>query len=114
MEDELQTILESFGYPVYRQGSMSNDEKYPSTFFTFWNNDSPDHAHYDNNEYGTNWDFTIYVYSENPILTYSLILDAKRAFKAAGWIAPSKGFDVDSDQPTHTGRGLEVYFLQTK
>ena len=61
MEDNLIEILESFGYPVYRQGSLSDDETYPGTFFTFWNNDSPDHAHYDNFEYGTVWDFSIYV-----------------------------------------------------
>lgn len=112
MEDNLITILESFGYPVYRQGSMSDDEQYPETFFTFWNNDSPDHAHYDNSDYGTAWDFSIYVYSSDPIMTYSLLLDARNALKAAGWITPSKGFDVASDEATHTGRGLEVFYLE--
>lgn len=113
MEDALIAILEGFGYPVYRQGSMNNDEKYPATFFTYWNNESPNHSHYDNDEYGTAWDFNIYVYSNNPVLTYSLLLDARTALKAAGWITPSKGFDAASDQPTHTGRGLEVFYLET-
>ena len=113
MEDALITILESFKYPVFRQGSMNNDEEYPATFFTFWNNESPDHSHYDNDEYGTAWDFNIYVYSNDPVLTYSLLLDARRALKNAGWITPSKGFDAASDQPTHTGRGLEVFYLET-
>ena len=48
MEDALITILESFKYPVYRQGSMSNDAEYPETFITFWNNTSDNHAYYDN------------------------------------------------------------------
>lgn len=113
MEDNLISILQTFGYPVYRQGSMSNDAKYPDTFFTFWNNNSPDHAHYDNNDYGTDWDFNIYIYSNNPVLTYSLLLDARKALKKAGWITPSKGFDVASDEATHTGRGLNVYYLET-
>lgn len=112
MEDSLITILESLGYPVYRQGSLSDDDKYPDTFITFWNNDSPDHAHYDNDEYGTAWDFSIYVYSNNPLMTYSVLLDARNALKAAGWITPSKGFDVSSDEATHTGRGLEVFYLE--
>lgn len=111
MEDELIEILSGFGYPVYRQGSLSNDEAYPETFFTFWNNDSPDHAHYDNQEYGTVWDFNIYVYSSRKALTYSLLADARSALKENGWIPTSKGFDVTSDEPTHTGRGLEVYYL---
>ena len=112
MEDNLIVILESFGYPVYRQGSMSKDEKYPDTFFTFWNNDSPDHSYYDNKDYGTDWDFNIYVYSNNPNLAYSLLNDAKAALKAMGWICPSKGFDATSDEPTHTGRGMEIYYLE--
>lgn len=111
MEDKLIEILEGFGVPVYRQGSMSDDEVYPETFFTFWNNDSPNHAHYDNDEYGTAWDFNIYVYSSNPSMTYSLLNDARAALKKAGWITPSKGFDVASDEPTHTGRGLEIFYL---
>lgn len=114
MEDSLIAILEGFGYPVYRQGSLSNDQKYPKTFFTFWNNNSPNHAHYDNNEYGTAWDFNIYVYSSDPLMTYSLLLDARNALKAAGWVVPSKGFDVSSDEATHTGRGLEVFYLDTQ
>lgn len=114
MEDALIEILEKFEYPVYRQGSMSNDEAYPETFFTFWNNDSPDHAHYDNVEYGTAWDFDVNVYSSNPSLTYSLLESARAALKTAGWIVPSRGHDVGSDEPTHTGRGFEAYFLQTK
>lgn len=113
MEDRLIEILESFGYPVYRQGSMSDDEEYPTTFFTFWNNDSPNHSHYDNDEYGTAWDFNIFVYSSDPVMTYSLLIDARNALKADGWITPSKGFDAESDEKSHTGRGLNVLFLET-
>ena len=50
MEDTLITLLESLGYPAYRQGSITENKPYPDHFFTFWNNDSPDHAHYDNSE----------------------------------------------------------------
>lgn len=113
MEDALIEILSTFKYPVYRQGSMSNDTAYPETFFTFWNNGSPDHAHYDNAEYGSEWDFDVNVYSSNPSLTYSLLDEARVALKAAGWIIPSKGYDIGSDEPTHTGRGMQALYLQT-
>ena len=112
MEDNLIAILSGFGYPVYRQGSMSNNEKYPPTFFTFWNYDSPGHSHYDNDDYGTEWDFNIYVYSNNPELTYSLLDQARTALKQAGWICQGKGFDVQSDEETHTGRGLNVIYMK--
>lgn len=114
MEDNLIKVLASFGYPVYRQGSMSNDEIYPETFFTFWNNDSLDHSHYDNAEYGTEWDFDVNIYSSNPELTYSVLANARVALKAAGWIIPSKGHDVASDEATHIGRGLNAIYLQVK
>jgi hypothetical protein len=112
MEDALITILESFNYPVFRQGSMSDDDAYPETFITFWNNDSPDHSHYDNSEYGTDWDFNVYVYSSDPSRTYSLLDEIRAELKTNGWIPTSKGFDVASDEPTHTGRGIECLYLQ--
>lgn len=112
MEDELITILSTFKYPVYRQGSMSNDATYPDTFITFWNFDSPDHSHYDNADYGTEWGFNVYTYSSDPAITYSLLDSIRTALKNAGWIVRGRGFDVQSDEETHTGRGIEVYFLK--
>lgn len=111
MVKELITILEKFNYPVYRQGSMSENNTYPETFVTFWNNDSPDHAHYDNSAFGTEWDFNVFVYSADPAKTFSLIDDIRAALKEAGWIVTSKGFDVASDEETHTGRGIQCLYL---
>lgn len=113
MEDKLLIILNSFKYPVYRQGSMSADAVYPETFITFWNNASPDHAHYDDKGYGTAWDYTVFVYSSDPAAVYSVLMDIRTALQAAGWVCPSKGYDVASDEATHTGRALEVFFLET-
>ena len=112
MEDALITILESLGYPVFRQGSLSVDDVYPDTFFTFWNTGSPDHAYYDNEDYGTEWSFGVYIYSTNPETAYSGLADARSALKSAGWTVPSKGFDVVSDEITHIGRGLNVTYKE--
>lgn len=112
MEDNLIQILGTFGYPVYRQGSMSDDATYPDSFFTFWNNDSPDHSHYDNTDYGTDWDFDVNFYSNDPELTYSVLLQARNLLKENGWVVPSKGHDVMSDEPTHSGRGINALFLE--
>lgn len=112
MEDKLIQILSTFGYPVYRQGSMSNDAVYPDSFFTFWNNQSPDHSHYDNTVYGTEWDYDINFYSNNPELTFSKLLEAKTLLKQNGWVVPGKGHDVMSDEPSHSGRGISALFLE--
>ena len=114
MEDTLIELLESLGYPVYRQGSFGEDDEYPPSFFTFWNDDSAVHSHYSDEEYGEEWDFGVYFYSSDPSLTYSVIKQARSLLKENGWIIPSLGFDVQSDEPTHTGRGLNVTYLNFK
>lgn len=110
MEDNLIELLSTFGYPVYRQGSVTD---YPETFFTFWNTDSPDHAHYDDTDYGTDWSFDVNFYSTDPDLIYSVMSDVRILLKQNKWIVPSKGYDVQSDEPTHSGRGMVALFLET-
>ena len=112
MEDALITILSIFGYPVHKQGSLSDEEAYPENFFTYWNDDSSDHSHYNNSEYGTAWVFRVYFYSTDPNKTYSVLLQAKAALKEAGWIVSGKGYDVASDEPTHTGRAIDAQYLE--
>lgn len=112
MEDTLIELLETFGYPVYRQGSLTEENGYPDSFFTFWNNNSPDHSHYDNSQYGTDWNFNVFFYSSDPELTYSVLSDTRILLMQNNWIVPSKGYDVRSDLPSHTGRGLTVFYLE--
>lgn len=112
MEDRLIEILSSLGYPVRRQGGLVSSEKYPDHFFTFWNNDTPTHSHYDNSEYGFEWDFYVNFYSVEPEKTYSVLSEAREKLISDGWTIPGKGYDVASDEITHTGRGIRVYFLE--
>ena len=112
MEDLLITVLESIGYPVIRQGSLSHDEKYPNHFFTFWNNSSEDGSHYNNDAVSTVWDFDVNFYSIDPTLTYCKLLEAKKLLKNEHFIISGKGYDIPSDEPTHTGRGMNVLFLE--
>lgn len=112
MEDALIELLTSLGYDVYRQGSFADGDSYPDSFFTFWQTDSPDHAHYSNKDYGTEWSYSINFYSVDPALTYSVLDSARTLLKQNKWIIPSRGYDVYSDEPTHTGRGLQALYLQ--
>ena len=109
MEDRLIELLETFGYPVYRQGSVTD---YPQHFFTFWNNNSTDHAHYDNDNYGSDWDYNVNFFSVDPALLYSVLSDVRTLLKNHDWVVTSKGFDVRSDEETHTGRGINILYLE--
>lgn len=113
MEDDLIRILEYTGYPVYRQGSLSDTDTYPDNFFTFWNYASPDHSYYDNDSYGTAWGFNVFFYSTDPNNVYAAIRQIRISLKEEGWIVPSLGFDAVSDVETHTGRGIMVEYLDT-
>lgn len=112
MEDALRGLLESLGYPVFRQGSLAGKE-YPDSFFTFWNSESPDHAHYDNKNYGTAWGFMVNFYSTDLELVYSTVNKAISYLKSNDWIVPTRGYDIYSGEETHTGRGMTVYYLET-
>lgn len=110
----INTLNNKFGYPLYLQGSMSKDDAYPDSFFTYWNNDTMDSAFYDNEETKTIWDFDLNFYSNNSVLVNSVLMEAKKALKAVGFIVDGSGYDVISDEATHTGRGINLIFIEQK
>lgn len=112
MKDALITLLETFGYPVRLQGSFAENEQYPDSFFTFWNNDTTDGAHYDNDAINYIWDFDVNFYSINPTLVNTVLLDARTLLKNNGWIISGKGYDVATDEPTHTGRAINAIYIE--
>ena len=91
---------------------MSDDEAYPDSFFTFWNNYSDDQAFYDNAETQTVWNFDLNFYSNDPTLVNTVLLAVKAELKKVGFIPDGSGHDVLSDEETHTGRGLTLLFLE--
>lgn len=112
MEEKLIAVLESFGYPVRRQGSLAENEDYPNDFFTFWNGDSYDTSRYDGKTCGIAWDFDVNFYSNNPAHTYSVLESARKELKEQGFLISGKGYDVPSDVITHTGRGMQVEYFE--
>lgn len=108
----INTLVNEFHLPVYLQGSLSADDEYPAAFFTFWNNYSDDDAFYDNTESDVIWNFDLNYYSNDPASVNSVLLEAKRLLKSVGFIPDGSGHDVLSDEPTHTGRGMTLLFIQ--
>ena len=112
MKDLLIETLEPLGYPIFQQGSLGEDEVYPESFFTFWNNSSDSDTFYDNEEHSYVWDFDLNFYSSDPALVNTKLIEAKTLLKAAGFIVSGKGYDLYSDEPTHTGRGMNVLKIE--
>ena len=112
MEDLLISTLEQLGYPVRRQGSLLPDERYPDHFFTFWNNSADGSSYYSNTEGAILWLYSLNFYSIDPNMVTAKLLEAKALLKSAGWVVNGAGYDIASDEPTHTGRGIIALYRQ--
>lgn len=110
MEDLLISILETFDVPICRQGSLG-DDPYPPKFFTFWNNTTNDGSHYDNQAVSIIGNYDVNYYSIDPADTYKTLRDAIVLLKEAGFIVSGDGYDVISDEVTHSGRGTNAIYM---
>lgn len=110
----INTLDNQYHWPVYVQGSLSDSAEYPASFFTFWNNTTEDSSFYDNTEHDTIWNFDLNFYSNDPVLVNTVLLEVKTLLKSVGFIPNGSGYDVISDEPTHTGRGMNLIFMERK
>jgi hypothetical protein len=112
MLDNLIETLTPLGYPVRQQGSLLPKENYPPHFFTFWNDAADGSSFYSNTENATVWQYSLNFYSVDPQKANTMLLEAKKLLKAAGWVVTGKGYAVASDEPTHTGRGITILYRE--
>ena len=112
MKQSLVALLATFGYPVFLQGSLNKDDAYPASFFTFWNDETDGAAFYDNDANTFVWTFTVYFYSTDPALVNTTLISVRSLLRSNGWIVPGLGYDVASDEITHTGRAIDVLYEQ--
>lgn len=118
MEDLLINTLEALGYPVKLQGSLLPDEPYPDHFFTYWNDSADGTGFYSNTEGAVVWTYSLNFYSIDPVLVnnmFKVLKDtptAKSLLKNAGFTVSGAGYDVASDETTHTGRGISLLYRQ--
>lgn len=108
----LYEVLAGFGYPVFLQGSMSDDEAYPDAFYTYYNNNTTGALYYDNVEKANVWDFDVNAYAASPDTAQEMLLNARDALRASGFICAGAGYDIISDEPTHTGRGINATYYE--
>lgn len=113
MKQELIDVLEKFGYPVFLQGTLNEDDAYPDTFITFWTDDVTDNSHYDDDTTSYAWDFSVILYSNmDAAFLQSKAEEIRKALKQAGFIPQGKGRDIPSDESTHTGWAMDFYKVE--
>ena len=111
--DVLIGLLETFKYPVFRQGSLADNTPYPATFITFWGYED-EHSAYDNETQIVENQFDVNVYSSDPDTAYSVLDQIRSMLKTNGWTILQRAYDVQSDENTHIGRGMEIAYLSTE
>lgn len=99
--------------PIFRQGSLGEEDLYPDTFLTFWGSAEAEQSAYDNDTATVVWRYDVNAYSTSPAMAYHLAAVLRHLLKKAGWQTPDRGHDVGSDEITHTGRGVSVTYLKT-
>ena len=112
MKQKLINALQSFGYPVYLQGTLNPEEAYPKTFITFFTDSADDGAHYDNNTHSIIWSFSVILYSDDPVIVNTKPNEIRTELKAAGFIPQGRGQDVPSGEQTHTGWAMDFICIE--
>lgn len=113
MTDFLYQLLESRGFPVYRQGSLNSASDYPDSFYTYWNYDTPETGFYNNQAHKTIWGYWVYFYATNPQLLEAELNELIKELKKNGCILPDgRGLDVDSGNESHVGRMITVQIME--
>lgn len=108
----IDTLQNAFNYECYLQGTLSDTDEFPDSFFTFFNNDTVDENFFDNSETQTIWDFDLNFYSIDPALVNSVLVQAKPLLKAVGFIVDGKGYDILSNNTNYTGRAINVLYIE--
>lgn len=109
MKEQLITLLETFGFPVFLQGSLASPGDYPESFFTFWLFSAPEESFYSGNPLRCVWGFWVYFYSTDPVQVCEQSEAARQLLKQNGYITEGKPTDVPVDVPTHTGMFFIAY-----
>lgn len=114
VKETLIDILENAfpDYPVFLQGTLDENEAYPTSFITVWTSFTESNGFYDDEENAVDWDFNVMFYSSNPVLVNSVPDAIRTTLKAAGYIPQGKGNDLPSDTPTHTGWVTEYIYKE--
>ena len=66
MKQILLNVLNTFGYPVFLQGSLGENDPFPPAFFTFYINDSADISFDNTDEYCT-YQMQVIFYANDPM-----------------------------------------------
>lgn len=118
MENKLVSVLEelelSQEFDVILQGTIDPEDGYPDNFFSYWNWETPRDGYYDNRHTKVLWGFQIVAYSTDRNFLIEMTKKAIEKLEENKFIIDSDGEDISSNLKSHTGKMIEVYFIEKK
>ena len=118
MENKLVSILEELEleqeFDVILQGTIDPNEGYPENFFSYWNWETPRGSYYDNKHTNVRWGFQIIAYSTDRNFLNEMTKKAIEELEKNNFIIDSEGEDIASNLKSHTGKMIEIYFIEKK
>ena len=112
MWSKLQEVFDYLALPYYRQGSLAEDDDIPESFYTFWNTDTKDLSHYDDEPHRIEWTWRVWAYTDDASEIYSHADNLIAAAQASGFIVIGRGRDIDAASPTTYGREITLKFIE--
>lgn len=118
MENKLVTLLEGLeleqDFDVILQGTIDPEDGYPDNFFSYWNWETPRDGFYNNKHTKVHWAFQIIAYSTDRNFLIEMTNKAIEELEKNEFIIDSDGEDIASNLQSHTGKMIEVYFIEKK
>jgi len=118
MENKLVSILEGLeleqDFDVVLQGTLDPEDGYPDNFFSYWNWETPRDGYYNNKHTKVYWGFQIIAYSSDRNFLNKMTKRAIEELEKNEFITDSDGEDIASNIKSHTGKMIEVYFIEKK
>ena len=111
MRNSLHDVLNNIS-GTYLQGTLPGPNYPEGTFFTYWCFDAPE-EYMDNRPVKAVWGFWVYCYSDVPWLLDEHLNEAIEELRDNGFIVQGRPIDVASDRPSHTGKMITVYYIET-
>lgn len=112
MWSRLEKVFKALGLEYVRQGSFAKGDTIPSSFFAFWNYDTPEDGYYDNESHRAIWIWQIYFYTTDPNIIYTKLDEFIELAKKEGFIVADKGNDIATEEPNYLGRTVQISFIE--
>lgn len=110
LEEIFNELEQEFNIPFSRQGSYAEDEEIPTSFYTFWNQNSSFEMNYNNKPNACNWDWIIFYYTKDASTLYTGLEKFIEKAIDKGFFVEGKGKDIACDEPDYVGRYLKITY----